>query len=159
MEDSGRPLEIRFRRDNGEWSKKEEKKSVFHCCSLFPSDVFLFFFSVFFSFCSLSLSKSLFCGSLPASCFLLPASPDICYTTGLPPLNRAVLRLMFNQHDTDQSGTLDVEELRRWMVDMSVDSLTKDSPSTMVHLFVFFCSLLAFTIHMLFLFVSSCFQC
>ena len=65
MEESGRPLEIRFRRDNG-----------------------------------------------------------------LPSLNRAVLRLMFNQHDTDQSGTLELEELRRWMVDMSVDSLATDSPST-----------------------------
>ena len=122
---------------------------------------FCFFFLFFFLFAH-SLFQNLFfvvLFLLPASCFLLPASPDICYTTGLPPLNRAVLRLMFNQHDTDQSGTLDVEELRRWMVDMSVDSLTKDSPSTMVHLFVFFCSLLAFTIHMLFLFVSSCFQC
>ena len=50
---------------------------------------------------------------------------------GLPVLNRSVLRSMFDVYDCDQSGNLDSEELRQWMLDLNVDAVLTESPSTM----------------------------
>ena len=50
---------------------------------------------------------------------------------GLPPLSRIVLRSMFDTYDVDQSGALDADELRQWMLDLSVNADINESPSTM----------------------------